>query len=345
MSKKERFKMINKLNAISRITGGVALIGITASTVIGFGVNQAYAVTIGTQDLIVFDRINIDTGNGLVDVSPTLISTALSSINTSVNFPGGGTFSSSTAFPGLATNEDLRILNNTEVITGVFDNSGQKYFSLLISSNIESVPRNFGLSDLVQFDLGSALPGVSVGQTGTIDASTFLFTIPSNQSSENDMSPLEVAVSRASSNQFLSVSQDGSNVSQVFNQPFTIAEGSNALRYFGKGLMIVGGTATGTLGGAAIGAAPTLGLGALPGAIIGGTAALFTTVGGAIVVNTDKAPETPKTPPKDLTPPSAKAVPEPLTILGTATALGFGAFFKRKLKSSESISKEIAKVG
>jgi hypothetical protein len=38
-------------------------------------------------------------------------------------------------------------------------------------------------------------------------------------------------------------------------------------------------------------------------------------------------------------------VPEPLTILGTATALGFGAFFKRKLKSSESSEKEIAKVG
>jgi hypothetical protein len=42
---------------------------------------------------------------------------------------------------------------------------------------------------------------------------------------------------------------------------------------------------------------------------------------------------------------SSYKVPEPLTILGTATALGFGAFFKRKLKSSESISKEIAKVG
>jgi hypothetical protein len=34
-------------------------------------------------------------------------------------------------------------------------------------------------------------------------------------------------------------------------------------------------------------------------------------------------------------------VPEPLTILGTATALGFGAFFKRKLKSSESSEKEL----
>jgi hypothetical protein len=38
-------------------------------------------------------------------------------------------------------------------------------------------------------------------------------------------------------------------------------------------------------------------------------------------------------------------VPEPLTILGTATALGFGAFFKRKLKSSESAEKETINVG
>jgi hypothetical protein len=38
-------------------------------------------------------------------------------------------------------------------------------------------------------------------------------------------------------------------------------------------------------------------------------------------------------------------VPEPLTILGSATALGFGAFFKRKLKSSESLEKETTKVG
>jgi hypothetical protein len=38
-------------------------------------------------------------------------------------------------------------------------------------------------------------------------------------------------------------------------------------------------------------------------------------------------------------------VPEPLTILGSATALGFGAFFKRKLKSSESSEKETINVG
>jgi len=40
----------------------------------------------------------------------------------------------------------------------------------------------------------------------------------------------------------------------------------------------------------------------------------------------------------------AAYVPEPLTILGTATALGFVASFKRKLKSSKSSEKETTKV-
>jgi hypothetical protein len=38
-------------------------------------------------------------------------------------------------------------------------------------------------------------------------------------------------------------------------------------------------------------------------------------------------------------------IPEPLTILGSATALGFGAFFKRKLKPSQFSEKETTKVG
>ncbi|MFM7439582.1 MAG: PEP-CTERM sorting domain-containing protein [Snowella sp.] len=37
------------------------------------------------------------------------------------------------------------------------------------------------------------------------------------------------------------------------------------------------------------------------------------------------------------------AVPEPLTILGATTAVGFGAFFKRKRKLSESSEKDNTK--
>ena len=32
---------------------------------------------------------------------------------------------------------------------------------------------------------------------------------------------------------------------------------------------------------------------------------------------------------------STRAIPEPLTILGTATAAGFGAFFKRELNKNK----------
>ena len=48
---------------------------------------------------------------------------------------------------------------------------------------------------------------------------------------------------------------------------------------------------------------------------------------------------------QELTLTKSQAVPEPLTILGTGTALGFGAFFKRKLKPSKSTEKETTKVG
>lgn len=41
----------------------------------------------------------------------------------------------------------------------------------------------------------------------------------------------------------------------------------------------------------------------------------------------------------------AQSVPEPLTIIGAGTALGFGAFFKRKLNHSKSARKETTKVG
>lgn len=43
--------------------------------------------------------------------------------------------------------------------------------------------------------------------------------------------------------------------------------------------------------------------------------------------------------------PKTTSVPEPTSILGSATALGFGAFFKRKLKPSKSPEKETTKVG
>lgn len=320
------------------------------------------AATIGTQDFIIFESIKIDTGNGITDISPELISTALGSPKESVIFPGGGVFTSTDKFPGLATNENLVISDNTNVTTGIYSFDGNTYLSSLISSDISKTPRNFGLSDLIQFDIASAVPNLKAGETGTLNASNFLFTIPSDTSEETGLTPLEVAVSRAKKGEFAFVSQDNSTLSQVNNLPFTIAEGNSftvvqtnpftsqtnsltsfdisALRLFGKGLMIVGYTGAGALGGAALGtvAIPVPLIGSITGAKAGAITAFAVTSGQAIVDDTENAPETPKEPPTTpLQPPSSrailtpKAVPEPLTMLGAATAVGFGTAFKRRL--------------
>ena len=185
------------------------------------------AVTIGTQDFILFESIKIDTGNGIIDISPELISTALGSPKESVIFPGGGVFTSTDKFPGLATNENLVISDNTNVTTGIYSFDGNTYLGSLISSDISKTPRNFGLSDLIEFDIASAFPNLKAGETGTLNASNFLFTIPSDTSEEAGLTPLEVAVSRAKKGEFLAVSQDNSTLLQVYNLPFTIAEGNS----------------------------------------------------------------------------------------------------------------------
>lgn len=59
-------------------------------------------------------------------------------------------------------------------------------------------------------------------------------------------------------------------------------------RFVGKGMMVVGSTAGGTLGGAAAGTVVP-GLGTAAGAIIGGGAGLLSSVGTAIVLNTGES--------------------------------------------------------
>jgi hypothetical protein len=124
---------------------------------------------------------------------------------------------------------------------------------------------------------------------------------------------------------------DGVSVAQVFDQPYVVAEGSSALRYFGKGLLTVGTTIGGTLAGAGVGSAVP-GIGTVAGGIWGGIGGFSTGLGTSILANTedDDTPNEP-TPPDDLRPSESRAVPEPFTILGTITALGFGFTFKRKV--------------
>lgn len=339
------------------VVQGVILSG--SLTLMSAMLTPVLAINIGTQDFILFESIKIDTGNGITDISPELISTALGSPKESVTFPGGGVFTSTDKFPGLATNENLVISDNTTVTTGVYSLDGNNYLGLLISSDISKKPRNFGLSDLVQFNITSAFPNLTAGETGTLNASNFLFTIPLDTSEETDLTPLEVAVSRTKKGEFAFVSQDNSTLSQVYNLPFTIAEansfpsevsplglfGMSNIRLFGKGMFIVGSTVLGTAAGATVGAVTVPIVGSIPGSVAGAIGGSAVGIGQAIIENTDNAPDTPTKPPIDIQPPPGSATPVPwetdsLALIGSTVIFSLGLWSKQKLAQRRKDKKD-----
>jgi len=294
---------------------------------------DALAVTLGTQDLFIIDTVRIDSGGMEIDLAPTLISNALSSPESTVLFAGGATFTSTSAFPGQVVDIDNFILGNTTVIPGVWSFGGNQFFSILTSSDLDAQAETLGISDSVEIDLTTVFPtDVNVGDVGRMDYTMIQLTPPSDPSSESGLSPLEVAVSRSNEGLVFGPSIDNMTLAAIFDQPFVVSEGSKRWRYFGKGLSVVGQTIGGGVAGATIGTAvPVLGTGG--GAVVGGVGGFLTSLGNAIVEN-NKGDDTPDPRPRtnNLIPSPSKAqpVPEPLTMLASATALGFGAFFKRQ---------------
>lgn len=67
--------------------------------------------------------------------------------------------------------------------------------------------------------------------------------------------------------------------------------------WVGKGLIVVGGTGTGTLGGAAVGSVVP-GLGTAAGAVVGGVSGAASSLGGVILANNPPPPPPPPPPPK-----------------------------------------------
>lgn len=303
------------------------------------------AVTFGTQDLFIIDSLRIDSGGMEIDITPTLISNSISSPESTVTFAGGATFTSTSIFQGQVIDINNFILGNTTVNSGILSFDGNQFFSLLVSSNIDAKAETLGISDSVEIDLTTVLPDdVNIGDIGQMDYALIQFTSPSNPSSEFNLSPLEVAVSRSNSNEGLvfGPSVDGSTLAQIFGQPFVVSEGSKGWRYFGKGLTVAGGTTIGSLTGAGIGSAIP-GLGTTAGAIVGGAGGFLTSLGTAIVNNTDGDDTPDPQPPNDLIPDTSKAkkIPEATSIpsfLAFGT-LGAASTLKRKLKPSNLTKK------
>jgi hypothetical protein len=229
-------------------------------------------------------------------------------------------FTPSTAFGGLAADINRRILGNTDVQPGILTFGSDSYFSILTSSNISRRAETIGQSDYVQLDFTSIFPdSTPIGAQGRTDFAMLQLLAPKNPTSENGLSFLDIAASRASAGLVEIPTLNGTDAAQVFNLPFTVAEGSTAWRYFGKGLLTVGSAGAGGLSGAVAGTVIP-GLGNVAGAIIGAGSGLFTGLGLSIINNT-KGDTTPDPAPADLKPSPLPAVPEPSTYVMFALGL------------------------
>jgi hypothetical protein len=278
---------------------------------------DALAFTLGTQDLFIIDTVRIESGGMEIDLAPTLISNALSSPESTVLFAGGATFTSTSAFPGQVVDINNFILGNTTVIPGVLSFGGNQFFSILTSSDLDAQPETLGISDSVELDLTTVFPtDVNVGDVGRMDYTMIQLDRPSDPSSESGLSPLEVAVSRSNEGLAFGPSLDNMTLAGIFDQPFVVSQGSKKLKYFGKGLGVLGDTIEGFS----------------KGGVLGGVGAFFRSLSEAIEKNSkgDTTPDSP--PPLALIPSPDKAqpIPEPLTIFGSLMGLGGGALLKRK---------------
>jgi hypothetical protein len=324
---------------------------------------QAKAVTIATQDLFLIDSIGVTSTGAAVQLIDIVLAQAQSASTGSFLFPGGGIFTQTSAFGGLASDPNAVILGNTSVIPGVFSFNGSSALAVLVSSDVSSGGSTLGTSGLLELNLTSAFPAdVNVGDTGVVNYSLLQLTRPADNSGEIGLSPLSIAISRANNGSGVIPSIDGINPLYGEELPFIVADGSKGWRIFGKFLIVCGATVTGAgagacagaqLGagagavtggvvGAGVGAAPGAavggGSGAVIGAVVGGAGALLSSTGAVIVSNNEDNPADSKTralPDPSGVPTSKKAVdvPAPLPLFGVGFAFSYSRRLRRMSKS------------
>jgi hypothetical protein len=328
--------MINKLNAIGKITEGVALIGITASTVIGLGVNSASAGTISFPNFsdLTGWTLNGDaaqSGNKL-RLTPSGIDqhgSAFLNVGDIKTQPPSTTVSFNARF-------QFQIGNVGSLNNGDEDGLGADGFMFVVQTqslsalNTENKGGYLGYKG-IDHSLGIEFDTWHNGESYIPDIDGNHVGINLNGSMET-LEPTSVPVGdnkngRLNNGQIWTVDIDYDGYEQILQarlwlgeNPPDIVSWSPIINRENFDLSKVFDPFSPIFFG-------------------------FTSATGSDFQTHDILNLTLTVKDKVPTPAPPAPVPEPLTILGTATALGFGAFFKRKLKSSESISKEIAKVG
>jgi hypothetical protein len=300
--------------------------GILAGIVSLLPMQVANAASVGLQDVYFFDSFVNPEG---IDITSNIIDTALAgSTSTSFNLANGATFRPTSAITGTALDFNTgEIRNNVLVDVGVVSVNGNRLLTAIASTNLEQNSNTpIGTEFLVNLNLTN-VPQATLGSGATVDYS-FLQTFSID--GESTVNTSETFADRINAGSFLALLNLDSgfesslnNFTRVENVPITTVEGSTFWRYVGKCGVVVGGTIGGACGGAAVGAVTVPVIGSVPGTVIGGIGGFSGSAGLMAVLNNQPNPP--------------KPVPEPITILGSGVALGFGVFLKlRKHKKAVS---------
>ncbi|MCK9294986.1 MAG: hypothetical protein M0P70_07860 [Desulfobulbaceae bacterium] len=244
----------------------------------------SFAYTYSTQDIFLITKIEIIDNDQKIDILEKMNKNILTNNLTSLTMPGGAKLTlANNGYDGKSLKFSSTILINNTVKVATIESNGETCIAIIVTPNIETKKRTIGLSDIIDINITNFIPdNIFVGSTGVIDY-TLIQTTPIQNESEND--DFQIFLSRIESGNANIVSTVDWKIAQISNYPFVIGEGSKTLRFFAKGILVIGSTASGVIAGASFGSAVPA-VGTIVGGILGGSSACLTSVGGAILMNT-----------------------------------------------------------